>query len=43
MWLGAQLMCAPTQRAGYAKDVPNWMRMRVIASVLSLHHIWGEK
>ena len=36
-----KLTWEPTDDTGKPKDVPYWMRMRSMASVLSLHHIWG--
>jgi hypothetical protein len=39
--LGTSVTCAPTQRVGYASEVPYWIFMRLVASVLSEHQICG--
>jgi hypothetical protein len=43
IWFGAEDTCAPRQRTGYAKKVPNLIFILEIPLVLSLPHICGPK
>ena len=41
-WLGEAETWLPIVQGGYPKEVPYWILIRWMASVSSLHQIWGQ-